>query len=284
MNGQVWAVSMMRDEADVARAVLDHLADEGVDGIIVADNRSTDGTRDILEDARSSLACQLVVIDDPEVGYFQARKITALAALAAEQGAQWIVPFDADEVWYSRGDRLASDLRRMPDGTDVVSAGMLNHFCTALDLDDPCPFRSMTYRRSEPNPMGKVAFRWSDNAEVHQGNHLVTFGGRLIARQVHGSGPPLPGRDQHLPNLVEIRHFPYRSASHMVRKARNGAEAYRATDLPADVGAHWRQYGELIDRLGEGAMADVFREHFWFLSPTDSGLVLDPAPFRRFAG
>lgn len=45
---KVWAVGMMRDEADVAADVIAHLIDEGVNGIIVADNNSTDGTREIL--------------------------------------------------------------------------------------------------------------------------------------------------------------------------------------------------------------------------------------------
>jgi hypothetical protein len=264
----VAAVGMMRDEEDVARHVVEHLADEGVDLIIVADNLSKDGTRDALEDARRD-GVPVTVVDDPEVGYHQADKMTALAAQAAGQGADWIVPFDADELWYVRGTRLAAELRNLPRTFRVARATMFNHFCTALDEDDPNPFRAMVYRKRELNPMGKVAYRWHADARLEQGSHSVSFPHEMSAFEA--TSFPL-----------EIRHFPYRSARHMVRKARNGAEAYAATDLPQHVGAHWRQYGALIERFGPEALENVFREHFWFLSPTDNGMVLDPAPFKRF--
>ncbi len=82
--------------------------------------------------------------------------------------------------------------------------------------------------------------------------------------------------------VLQVRHFPYRSAAQFVRKAITGAAAYACTDLPPDQGAHWRAYGEIAERHGTEALADVFREHFWFRSPTDSGLVHDPAPYMRW--
>lgn len=263
---QVWAVGMMRDEQDVAYAVLDHLANEAVDGIVVADNRSTDGTRDELERAATDLPVPVVIIDDREVGYRQSEKMTVLAALAAQRGATWIVPFDADELWLARTHHLGETLRRLPEPYTTVPAVLLNHFCTALDGTDPNPFVSMQWRKSDPGVLPKVAFRWQPGAVIHQGNHGVTL--------------PDPGIT--LPGELAVRHFPYRSAEHFVRKARNGLEAYRATDLPYDQGAHWRSYGEILERHGEQACADVFREHFWYLSPIDGGMVHDPAPFKRW--
>jgi hypothetical protein len=116
-----------------------------------------------------------------------------------------------------------------------------------------------------------MAFRWEPGAVVEQGNHGVSL-------------PSVPGHPQHHAELglLEVRHFPYRSAEQFTRKARNGAAAYRATNLPDTEGAHWRAYGDLLDRHGESVLHDVYREHFWFLSPVDSGLVLDPAAYRRW--
>jgi hypothetical protein len=115
-----------------------------------------------------------------------------------------------------------------------------------------------------------VAFRWHPDAVIHQGNHDVTLPEYEFAR----SGGEFVA--------MQVRHFPYRSPEQMVRKARNGAAAYAATDLPAEQGAHWRSYGDLIDRYGEEALHDVYRQHFWFLSPVDAGLVCDPAPYLRW--
>jgi hypothetical protein len=263
VTGQVWCVSMMRDEADVAVDVVTHLAEEGVDGIIVADNLSADGTGDILRDL--DLPCQLLVIDDTEPGYYQSDKMTRLAHQAHDLGAEWIVPFDADELWCARSDGLARALRLLPDRVTVAEASLLNHFATALDSDDPCPLRSMQWRQRDPAPLPKVAVRWAPHLCIHQGNHGADRDG-----------------DRAVGDL-EVRHFPYRSFDQFLRKARNGAAAYAATDLPADQGAHWRQYGALIDSQGEDAFrSEVWERYYWFFSPTDAGLVYDPAPFLRW--
>lgn len=256
-----FGIAVVRDEADCITGTLRHIADE-VDQLIVADNGSTDGTRDILDDLSSKLP--LTVIDDPDPAYYQSRKMSALAERAAGQGATWIVPFDADEIWYARGGRLREVLPALPPA-NVATAALTNHYSTAVDPAESDPFRRMTWRAREPLALPKVAFRWEPDATIHQGNHGVTL--------------PL---GQTAVAALEIRHFPYRSATQFVVKARNGAAAYRATDLPETEGAHWRTYGDILDRRGEEGLAEVYRTHFWYLSPTDSGLVLDPAPYMRW--
>jgi hypothetical protein len=256
----VFGVSMVRDEADVIAGTLLHLADE-VDFLLVADNGSVDGTREILAELADTLP--LKVLDDPEVGYFQSRKMTALAEQAAGMGATWIVPFDADELWVYRGGRIRDELARKK--ADVVTAELFNHFPSAVDPEGTDPFVTIEWRQPKPAPLPKVAFRWREGAVIHQGNHGVTLPGPT--HEGHG---------------LEVHHFPYRSADQFVRKARNGAAAYRATDLPPEAGAHWRSYGDLLDRYGPQALEDVFREHFWALSPVDRGWIPAPAPYRRW--
>ncbi|RKR92782.1 glycosyl transferase family 2 [Micromonospora pisi] len=260
----VFGISMVRDEADVVEGTLRHMADE-VDHLIVADNGSTDGTRDILD--RLARELPLTVVDDPEPAYYQSRKMTALAdqAAALRPGETWIVPFDADELWTAEADRIRLVLPELD--RPVAQAALTNHFCTSVDPDPAGsdPFRTMVWRQREATRLPKVAFRWEPGAVIHQGNHGVT----------------LPSGGRAAP-VLQVRHFPYRSADQFVRKAVNGAEAYRRTDLPADQGAHWRAYGEIAERHGVEALADVFRQHFWYLSPTDSGMVHDPAAYLRW--
>lgn len=258
----VVAVTMVKDEADVIAGTLRHLANEGVDAIIVADNLSTDGSREIIDGL--SLPCELIVKDDPDPAYEQSRKMTALAHEAARLGAEWIVPFDADEVWVCHDGRLADSLRTTEG--NVATAAIINHFASALDVDDPDPFVSMVWRQPAAQRLPKIAYRYHPEAVIEQGNHGVK----------HPAPTPSPAR-------LEIRHFPYRSPEQMVRKAINGANAYRAADLPKDMGAHWRSYGEIIERHGEEALHDVFRQHFWYLSPVDAGLIHDPAPYMRWS-
>lgn len=258
--GATFGIAMVRDEVDIVAGTLRHMADE-VDHLIVADNGSTDGTRDILDKLAAELP--LTVLDDPDPAYYQSVKMSALAARAAEAGAMWVVPFDADELWFAPDDRISTVLR----GLDfpIATAALTNHFCTAIDPAGDDPFETIVWRQREPGRLPKVAFRWEPGAVIHQGNHGVTL--------------PSGGRAG---QVLQIRHFPYRSAAQFVRKAVNGAAAYKSTNLPADQGAHWRAYGDIAERHGEEALADVFRQHFWYLSPTDADMVRDPAPYLRW--
>ena len=259
-----FAVSMVKDEADIIEGCIRHMADE-VDRLLVADNGSSDGTRDILDALADELL--LTVVDDPDPAYYQSDKMSLLAEKAAGLGATWVVPFDADELWFCRDGRIRDLLGGAAHATRVARVTLTNHYSTAIDPAEPDPFRRMVWRTAEVAPLPKVAFRWEPGAIIHQGNHNVSLpGGQGIAA--------LAG--------LEVRHFPYRSADQFVHKAEVGAAAYRATDLSMSEGAHWRAYGDILDRLGPEGLADVYRTHFWFLSPTDSGLVHDPAPYMRW--
>lgn len=257
----VWAVSMVKDEADVIAGTLRHMADEQVDRILVADNMSTDGTRDILNDLAHELP--LTIVDDTNPAHFQSAKMSALAAMAGRDGATWVIPFDADELWVFRGDRVGNELRSCT--ADIVTADLFNHFPSGVDPSGTDPFDTIIWRDRQPAPLPKVAFRYKDGAVIHDGNHGVS----LPYEPVVQAG-------------LEIRHFPYRTVEQFVHKARNGAAALRATDLPLDIGAHWRGYGDLLDSRGPEVLHEIFNRHFFNLSPADAGLLRDPAPYLRW--
>lgn len=262
-----FAVAMVKDEADIVASTVAHMAGE-VDHVIVADNLSTDGTRDIL----AGLPC--TVVDDPEPGYYQSVKMTRLANLAAEMGADWIVPFDADEWWYSPHGRILDVLAHLRPHHTIAVAHLFDHMVTGIDGDNPDPVKRLTWRREEALPLVKIAFRWKPGVTVDQGNHNATYADPEDHRVV-------------LDRLM-IRHFPYRSLAHFLRKVRNGAAAYAATTgLAPDAGVHWRQWGEILERDGEDAVADIFRTWYCRHDPmvglTIGGewqppLVNDPAP------
>jgi len=86
-----------------------HLARQGIDAFLIADNGSTDGTADVLR----SLAKEhcVHVLTDSLQDYLQGTKMTILAELARRQGADWIVPFDADELWFAGEGTVADFLR-----------------------------------------------------------------------------------------------------------------------------------------------------------------------------
>jgi glycosyltransferase involved in cell wall biosynthesis len=250
----VVAVFRVKDEADIIVASVTRMLGE-VDCVVVQDNASTDGTRDLLADlARGDE--RVKVLDDPDIAYMQSRKMSTLAAFAAQElGAAWVIPADADERWYSPHGRIADVLADHPDAS-IASAELYDHVATARDPGDGDPITRIGWRRREPAPLPKVAVRPYPRVTIHQGNHSASYGDTVD-------------------DLLVVRHFALRSPEQMIRKARNGGAAYAATDLPEHVGAHWRQWNQLSDeQLGE-----VFRTYYWSPRPeSDPSLIFDPAP------
>lgn len=241
---------MVRDEADIIGTVLRHLLAEGVAGLIVADNLSTDGTRAIL-DALAAEDDRLVVVDDSDPAYWQGRKMTALAHLAGDRGAEWVVPFDADELWYSPAGRLAEVLES--SGADVLLARVWEHVPTPFDGGASDPVLRMKRRRPDPKPARKACFRYHPSIRLWEGNHFVDHPGQVSNE-----------------DLIEIREFQYRSLEQATRKVRNGKAALDATTLAASEGSHWRALGGLPD--------DALSA--WWTGHSEGPSVYDPAPLR----
>jgi hypothetical protein len=238
-----------------------------VDAVLLADNGSVDGTREWLREQTSD---RLHVVDDPVRGYYQSQKTSALAAVARDLGAGWVIGWDADEAWFARdGRRIADVLAELPESVRIARADLWDHVATGRDPDDPNPLVRLGWRRADCAPLPKVACRALPGLTIAQGNHGATY-----------DDGDLPGITT---NLLTVRHYSYRDALQMIRKVRNGAEAYAATDLPEDQGAHWRQMG----RMSDEQIMDAYRTWFWRASPAypvtiegerQGPLVHDPAP------
>lgn len=241
------AVTMVRDEQDIIEWTLAHMLTQ-VDHVIVADNGSTDHTRWILADAQAKLPGQITVMVDPEVGYWQSRKMTGLARLAHDMGAEWVVPFDADEAWFLPDARVLA-------GADVIA--LRPHVFVPQPRHDDNhirnPLRRIEHRQPYPEPHPKVMFRSRPDVVIDMGNHGVTYPGphRLVA----GGGA--------------VRHYQYRSPGQVARKVNQGTAAYDA--LPPAMrrfGSHWRELAAL-------SWADLQDWWEWY---TTQPLVKDPWP------
>jgi Glycosyl transferase family 2 len=229
-----------------------------VDAIIVADNGSTDGTREHLYDTFGDDE-RVWVKDDDDPAYFQSRKTTALAQDALAAGHSWVVPCDADEIWYSPDGRTISDyIAGLAPDQHIVKVPLFNHIPTARDSGMKNPVKRIGYRKRERGVLPKVACRLHSSLVIEAGNHGARYDGAALA----GSG-------------LTIRHFSWRSPSQFLKKIRNGVEAYAQTDLPEGIGTHWRMWEGVSDE----AIVDHF--HRWFFSERpdeDDTLIYDPAP------
>lgn len=252
---RIVAVSMMKNEADVAVGVVERLLAQGVDRVLVADNASTDGTRDLLADL--ARRAPVDVVDDPDPRFLQAEKMTALAERAfAAHRPRWILPFDADEWWTLP--------RRLPLlGADARSTPILNYVCTGLDDPlEPDPLRRIRWRHAR-GLYHKVVVRWRPGYALEIGNHHVLRKGRRVETD------PLPG--------LELRHFAVRSLDHMVRKFATGKRALDAAGdaIHGSSAFHWRDLGGLVESGDAAAIRTRFEREFFVADPRGV-LVLDP--------
>ena len=198
---------LVRDEADIVDAQIAFHLNAGVDLVIATDNRSEDGTTEVLE--RYAREGSLHLIREPGDDLRQSEWVTRMARLAAtELGADWVLNADADEFWWPRASSLREVLASVPAHYGVVRAAWRNF--VPRPEGDAFFAERMTVRLCtpsfHPHPLSthsKSAHRAAPDVRIGRGNHEA-FGAGLVP--VRGWYP------------IEILHFPVRSLEHCMRK------------------------------------------------------------------
>lgn len=246
------AIAVVRDEADIIETTVRQMQAQ-VDAVFVMDNGSTDGTTDILHDLG------VTVIVDNERAFYQAAKVTKLAGWARNAGAEWVVPFDADEWWTAPpGQSISSVLRAQANTVDAVGAVFWNHVpTTADDTGVSNPVDRMRHRELGNGSMLRVACRTSPNLTIEDGNHFVFYGNEMAFAW---------------PQLV-VRHYSLRSFDQFCAKARKCVEGLRDARLHPAIAAHWREWEPIID--DPDALGAVWESKV--RDPNDFTLIEDPA-------
>jgi hypothetical protein len=217
----VAGISLVRNEADILDASIRHMLNQGVDFLLIADHGSTDGTREILD----SFGPLVTWVANTDPLYRQVAWMNELAMLAHSRGADWLIPFDADEIWLSalpdRVDRLT--LKEHLEGWHDSRTG--SYWATLYH------HRDWDHKFIPAEPLPKVAYHWSPTAKLAAGNHSVEG---LDPRWMVGGG-------------LEIRHLQYRSAEHFIAKVRDHNSTLTPEMRARGEGAHKSQYEHLTD-------------------------------------
>lgn len=213
---------MVRDEADIIETMLEfHLA-QGVDVVLVTDNGSEDGTREILERYAADGRVQLA--HEPVQKKQQGQLVTNMARRAhTEFGADWVINADADEFLrpVDPSTTLGEVFAQLPRSLGAFTVPVVNL------VGPPAWSGSGTSRllwrdhRSESDlhlagvhaqPTPNAVHIGDPGVVVKQGNHFVS---------IPSTGRPPAGSE------LEVLHLPWRSWRQFEHKVEIAGRAYR---------------------------------------------------------
>lgn len=238
------SLCIVKNEVDILPFTLPRMAAQ-VDRLYVADNGSTDGTRDLLDELARSLP--LVVVARP--GQFEDGRIfTDLANMAAARGAKWVLPHGADEVWWSPDGRLGDLLDGRPAGESVCWGLWHEHIRTGTDdPNETDPIRAMVWsNRAGTNP--RMAVRWAPGASIKPGAHSVNHPRGMVGE-----------------TLLRMCHYSIRDVGCLAKRA--------GYELPAGGQAgHWRKWSGILGMGGMAALEVVYEREWWADDPVAAKL------------
>lgn len=231
---------LARNEADLVEAnVAYHLA-AGADLVIATDNRSDDGTTEILESfAREG---RLHLIREEGTDMRQGEWVTRMARVAArEHGADWVIHGDADEFYWPRGGTLKEVLADIPAAFGSVRT-FVRTFLVRPDDDRPF-YERMTVRLSTSAPIHDPASIFRPGSKlIHRAHPDVRVGDGTHA--LHDVSLPC------LPNYhpIEMLHFPFRTIAQTQAKFVRAHGAW--TENPVRPPPHY--YAKAYAAIGDG--------------------------------
>ncbi|HBR96479.1 MAG TPA: glycosyltransferase family 2 protein [Gammaproteobacteria bacterium] len=240
----MWRVIMtllVRNEADIIADNIRYHARKGVDGFVVMDNGSTDGTLDILQNLANDV--DLILITNPDGVYQQAVWMTELARTAKDKlGADFVISNDADEFWVV--DDCAGSYRDCLQRYDsVVTVPRINAVFDEAIFSADYHYLNARYGVRKPLSYSKKEQMEDDNVCMQ----LVPVGPKVIVRaqgliRVKGGNHrakhwnPLGKRQA---SSMQVVHFPIRSYDKFLENVRHRAALL---EKGAHMGVHYRRW------------------------------------------
>jgi hypothetical protein len=226
---KIVGVSTVYNEPQIGRTI-HHMRTQGVDQLLIS--AGDQATMMLAHDA-DAIVCRSGTPFD------QGAEITALAHRARTLGADWIVPFDADEYWVGTNGRTIRDaLAHLPAEIDTVAAPMFLHL-TPAD-------RAVNHK-----PLPKVAFRARHSMTVAWGQHDVT------------------GIEHWSTGSLIVREWQYESWDHFQQKLAVTRQLHEQPHMRNS--PHGTHRSSLLD-LSERELRQVWANHL--ATPT----IVDPIP------
>lgn len=231
------ATLCVRGDADIVQDTVRNMLEQGVDKVYAY----TSGAEAFgaIADLNSP---HVWAVRDTDDQFHQTKRMDRLAEIAGANGAEWVIPFDADEFWGTLGgNNIATTLHRLPRSVGKAYATLWHH----QTWDD---------KVVPAERLPKVAYRWHPDAHIHPGGHDVDMPAGLDSV-----------------NVFAIRHFQYRSEVQFRARVADAIQRTPPESKAQGDGTHLTQYDGATDEQ----MAAAWRA--LCARPT----VRDPIPYQR---
>lgn len=247
-----------RNEAEMLRQNLAHHLGWGFDHVAIADNESTDATRDVLREFDDAVT--VATFRDP------AERFAALPGLLARieeryGAADWVAVSDTDEFWWTPEADLRSTLARIPDRLVAVNSDQKLFLNTQLDAVTGPVYCRRTFRTtSTHSPLhtsyqkGKSLYR---GAWLREYPVLNPHWSRNVPHSVWRFERPLvhhymiDGEDSFVQKVTVMEH----KWNPQVRGLPERSE-------PIPVSAFKMAWWRVFEVKGEGGLRDYYREEY----------------------
>ena len=243
---------VVRDAADLLEINLHHHLLEGVERFLVLDHQSVDETPRILERFAAAGVVEWERVEGP---FCMEGWLNELALTAYLQGADWVLPIDADELWTAGEERRLSAALASTEA-DVIEARVLNFVQERDQLRSEPGSLLRMIRRVEPVvPQGPGLRRFLDGTLplvavecpvkcisradprlwIRRGNHEVRHPGVRERR-----------------SDIACLHAPLRSRASLAER-RDRTESLGDPLLAPGDSWHWRRWSSIVDEAGVDA-------------------------------
>lgn len=239
---RLFGVTMVRNEADVIEPFVRHNSSV-LDGLVVVDHDSIDGTREILAKLQSE-GLPLRVVHDADPAYRQSETMTALARDAlTRDAADFVFALDADEfLKIESRSGLERALAEVPPGMHAAMH-WLTYVPDAFDDDGGGfgPGHLWWRLKTERQTLLKVV---ASRALLERSDDVIAMGSHAILNQ---AGHDARSHARLRRDVAALAHCPVRSRGQLEGKVIVGYLAHLAArQVDRRLARHWRElYNEL---------------------------------------